>query len=86
MGDSNNPFTYSDKGSNVGNGVLSLSYSCNGEKVKVESSQEPILLWIERKLCTSKTTGCPYSLATSEKKITVIILDLFVFSIHMGSL
>ncbi|KAH9518594.1 hypothetical protein Btru_005726 [Bulinus truncatus] len=48
LSDSDNPFTFSDDVSNVGKGVLTLSYSCNGEQMTVEGTQEPIVLWMDR--------------------------------------
>ena len=49
MGDTDNPYTFAQGENSVGKGVLSLGYSCNGQPVPVESAEEPILLWMERK-------------------------------------
>ena len=48
MGDSDNPFTYAEGENKVGKGVLSLGYSCGGQPVVVQDSEEPILLWMDR--------------------------------------
>ncbi|XP_055876323.1 polycystic kidney disease protein 1-like 2 [Biomphalaria glabrata] len=48
LADSDNPFTFADTDNNVGRGVLSLAYTCNGERINVSGTQEPIVLWMER--------------------------------------
>ncbi|XP_055955042.1 uncharacterized protein LOC126809611 [Patella vulgata] len=48
LGDNDNPYTFSKEKANVGKGVLSLGYSCNGEKVIVQDTDEPIELWMNR--------------------------------------
>ncbi|KAK7506559.1 hypothetical protein BaRGS_00002034, partial [Batillaria attramentaria] len=48
LGDTDNPYTFSEEKSSVGKGVMSLGYSCGGEKVSVADSAEPIEMWMER--------------------------------------
>lgn len=48
LGDSDNPYTFGKEKSSVGKGVMSLGYSCGGEKVAVEDAAEPMEMWMER--------------------------------------
>ncbi|KAK7111719.1 hypothetical protein V1264_011307 [Littorina saxatilis] len=48
LGDSDNPYTFGEEKSSVGKGVMSLGYSCGGEKVQVADSAEPVEMWMER--------------------------------------
>ena len=48
LGDSDNPYTFGTEKSSVGKGVMSLGYSCGGEKVAVADASEPVEMWMER--------------------------------------
>ena len=47
LGDNDNAYGFSKEKSSVGKGVISLGYTCGGQKLKVKDTDKPIEMWLE---------------------------------------